>query len=658
MDWISLIPQALAALFIVVVPGLVMGLAARMRGWTLLAAAPLLSVTAIAVAPIFADMLGVGWGVWPLLAFTVVAAMVVGAGSFIWTIGRRRHDGPGGTTTTAIGSVERRIPLMYCVAFLIASLIATIQYVVMLGSPHAFSQTYDNIFHLNAIRWMLDTGNGSSVTFNTMITGGRGPGFYPAAWHDLVVLVRSMTGVSDIVSPTNAAIWVVMAVIWPLGCLFMVRVILPELSGAAIVAAGVLASSFAAFPSLLIGFGVLYPNCLAFALLPTLLGLASALLRLTPQPWPDPPATLICLILACLPGLFLAHPNALLSLVAMLSPMGLVWGWRGARHAWSAKRALAWTYIGLTLLGLGVFALIWRFGYTQPSWSAPNVSETSLAEVILASPLLLRPFWLLGVLVLIGLVVIIQTQTCRWWLGPFIVIVVLWWAVSAMGNGLFRNLLVAGYYNDPYRLAALLPLVLYPLCVVGSQFLFERIGRVRQVKYGSTKVFQTIAVATVLVVMVVGVQFSSAMRQHISWVASTYEITKDSPLVDSDEYQLLQQLPGIVAPGERIAVNPWTGASMAYALEGVLTTTTHVSYNSTPDIDVINNLLNRAESSPQLVCPSVEALNVRYALDFGSREVHGAEHPYPGLMNLDATEGFSVAARVGVATLYRVDACR
>ncbi len=449
-----------------------------------------------------------------------------------------------------------------------------------------------------------------------------------------------------------------MALIWPLGCLFLIRRLLPDASAFTIIAAGVLASSFAAFPSLLIGFGVLYPNCLAFALLPTLLGLAATVLRLVPTPSSDPSATLVVILLACLPGLFLAHPNALLTLVAMLSPMALLWGWRGIRQNWQSRRKWAWAHVGVTILGLSVFVLIWYLGYTEPTWVAPNVSETSLGEIVLASPLILRPFWLLGILTIVGLIIVARSGGLRWWLGPFTTICFLWWAVSAMDEGQFRNILVAGYYNDPYRLAALLPHVLYPLCVIACDFLAKPVGRAPHSRTtASARLVGKVIAAVALAILVVGIQFSAAMRQHIAWVASEYVITADSALVNTDEYALLQQLPGLVPAGERIATNPWNGSSMAYALAGVPTTTTHVGYVSTPDLDTINNSLNRAASNPAVVCPAVRALNVRYVLDFGPREVHGGRHRYPGLENLATAEGFTVAARVGKATLYRVEAC-
>ena len=68
------------------------------------------------------------------------------------------------------------------------------------------------------------------------------------------------------------------AVIWPLSVMYLVRSTM-RASIPALLSVGVVSASFTAFPMLLINFGVLYPNSLGLALLPTVLGLFAQLLR-------------------------------------------------------------------------------------------------------------------------------------------------------------------------------------------------------------------------------------------------------------------------------------------------------------------------------------------------------------------------------------------
>ncbi|MCL2464669.1 MAG: hypothetical protein FWF28_06345, partial [Micrococcales bacterium] len=60
---------------------------------------------------------------------------------------------------------------------------------------------------------------------------------------------------------------------------------------------------------------------------------------------------------------------------------------------------------------------------------------------------------------------------------------------------------------------------------------------------------------------------------------------------------------------------------------------------------------------PAAVCPSLQALNVGYVLDFGDIDVGGNIQSFPGWANLATSPGFTLITQVGDAALYRIDAC-
>ena len=650
--FLALVVLTLALVFL---PGAAIGWTIGLRRLALAATAPVLSVSIISVAAVLAHLVGLSWGIVPVL---VVTAIGVACAWVVRRLTRSMASGAAKATRLAGAATPAsrlRAVVLAWLPLVLAAGLATWQVSQMLPGVSAFSQTYDNIYHMNLVRWILDHGNASSLSAGAM-TNGVG-GFYPAAWHDIITLGLVSVGSDAIAVGTNALIWVVMALVWPLAVLFLVGQILPDASALLRVVTGIAASSFAAFPSLLIGFGVLYPNFLGFALLPVLVGWAVLILRIVTPAADVPLPTAIVLLMACLPGLFLAHPNAVLSLMAIVSPMGLVWCFRGVRATWGTHRARAWGYVAATSVTLAIFAIMWWLGFTIPTWGPPNTSEASIGEVLLASPLLIRPFWVLGLLIVVGLVTMVLRASLRWWCGPTLVIVALWWAASAMSPGLLRNLLVAGYYADPFRLAALLPLVLAPVVVIGADAVLSAVHRgIQAVLKSPPDAWRLVAEVAALVVLVGGVQFSPAMSAHEAWVRGTY-VLDDSRLVDADEMAVLQQLPAIVPDGVRVATDPWNGSSMAYALEGVLTTTTHVTTTVTPELAAINQYLNLAGTSPALVCPAIKSLNVGFVLDFGTVEVHGAHHPYPGFANLATAKGFVPVVQHGSAVLYRIDAC-
>src|SRR5690606_26089734 len=85
--------------------------------------------------------------------------------------------------------------------------------------PSAISQTNDAVFHLNALRYILETGSASSLDVSSFIGG---TGFYPAAWHALASLIVLVSGATIPVA-ANALTIVIAVLIWPLGLTWFAR---------------------------------------------------------------------------------------------------------------------------------------------------------------------------------------------------------------------------------------------------------------------------------------------------------------------------------------------------------------------------------------------------------------------------------------------------
>ena len=104
----------------------------------------------------------------------------------------------------------------------------------------------------------------------------------------------------------------------------------------ALLSVGVVSASFTAFPMLLIHFGVLYPNSLGLALLPTVLGLFAQLLRtVQARRIETVPALYMGFFMAL--GLALAHPNVLMTMLALALPIILVRAALQIRAAWRGE---------------------------------------------------------------------------------------------------------------------------------------------------------------------------------------------------------------------------------------------------------------------------------------------------------------------------------
>ena len=120
---------------------------------------------------------------------------------------------------------------------------------------------------------------------------------------------------------------------------------------------------------------------------------------------------------------------------------------------------------------------------------------------------------------------------------------------------------------------------------------------------------------------------------------------------------MIEQVPEFVPADEVIAVNPWNGSSMVYALTGRQTTSTHVFYRADDDTQVLIDHLDEVATDPE-VCPILLELDIEWVLDFGTeRTIHDHKLDHPGWDELASAPGFKLVAEQGHAALYQVTAC-
>ncbi len=282
--WSSVIPFVAVTLVLFFVPGTLVNLAGGFRPLSAVGFAPLVSTGIIAVAAIAGQLVGLDWGPIPIVITTIAS---IGLGLAVRLALRRL--GIVGRTLTA-DQQTRLHPGWPIAGVLIGAGIIGRDMLVILGSPTNFSQTFDNIFHLNAVRWITEYRQGSSLDMR-MTAGLDVPaGFYPTGWHDIVSGTLLTLGSTDVVRATSAVALVVTAVVWPLGCLLLGRRLF-RATPVNQLAIGALSASFSAFPYLILGFGVLYPNLLGLCLLPAMVAVGLDILDLSPISTPAPAAT-------------------------------------------------------------------------------------------------------------------------------------------------------------------------------------------------------------------------------------------------------------------------------------------------------------------------------------------------------------------------------
>lgn len=691
MGWFEFSGFVGVAAAVLFLPGLLVSRCARLPWLTSLATAPALSTALVATAAILAQKGGVRWGPLPVVLLTVIASVGCLVISLVgsWTnrirepslTGDGRSPLNGGDDHGAVdrhgpdssareanrhGTRERRVPVWVWWAATTVGAIAVMadHMMTLLVRPDSISQTFDNLFHLNAIRWILDTGDGSSLNM-TMTSGTGAPIFYPLAWHDIVSLVLILLRSSNVPAGNNALVVVVAALVWVPGCLYLARTVLKcNLPG--IIAAGFFTSAFPSFPYRPLSWGVLYPNFLGIALLPVIIALTCQVFGLGRQRpvslWRVIPVGLLAML-----GTALAHPNTVAFYCVFLVPVLVTWTVdqvkRGRSEADRFRSIGAPAVLAAALLAVVAIWRLLRPIAAAASWLPDHTSPQALGEALAVAPTFPMIVWLPAAAVIVGAVVIVRFRGQFWILASHLLMVFLWMVIASWPWGTPRSTLTGIWYNDPNRIAAAFPLSAYPLAIIGvtwaSRWALDRCPPLRLGGHRLTALGTELLTAVVaVVVLLVTTQFGY-LRVAVGLGADTYRLTPTANLVSSDEYALIRRLPGLVEPGSTVATTPYDGSSMAFALENIRTTTTHPLYSPSPDVEAINLYLANAVYYPR-VCQALSDLNVRYALSFGSQEVNGGDMApqFPGFKDLSNARGFTEIARQGDAVLYRIDACQ
>ncbi|MDJ0351158.1 DUF6541 family protein [Pseudarthrobacter sp. PH31-O2] len=658
MSWAETIPFILAAAVFLVLPGGLAAVGLGLRGLMAVAAAPPITVTIAAVLAVALPFLGIAWSSVAILLGGVVLGLAL-AGV--------RWASRDSTLASQLAPRLRfaRESGWLAASFVVGASLILVQLAIAFGTPASFSQTFDNVFHLNGVRYILETGSASSLTMSSMASGGAAPYFYPAAWHGLAAALIQLTGVALPVG-VNLLNMAVAAVMWPLGCMMLTRIVAGN-RPVAVASAAVLSGVFSAFPLMLLDFGVLYPNFLSVSMLPASLGAVAVFFGLGRE-LPVSPWARFGLPLVLIPGVALAHPNGFMSLLVLSVPVVAQSYWQRyvGRHR-TRGRALA--TVGLVGFA-GLLIVLWKF--IRPPQDAafwgPMQSALGAAFEVVANSAMNRPVApAVSILMLVGLALSVRRQRNFWLLACFGITAILFVIVSGTPISDFRSRVTGVWYNDSYRLAALLPLTAVPFAALGVDAIAARL---RSFLYGARtsatargRSGRLTGVRAVMLacgaVLVAAAAVASQLPSTAAAVRSArvnYQETPDSPLVSTDEQAVIDQLPELVPQGSVIAVNPWTGAALAYALADRDTTAKHVLTANSKDVELLNARLRDAGTDPS-ICEAILRTGVHYVLDFGTKEVHGGNHAFPGLADLDASTSVQPVFRQGNASLYKVTAC-
>lgn len=636
VDWLAQTPALVVAGLVVSAPGLLALFGAGLRGLALGAFAPVFSIAATAIAALVFGQVGLPWS--PL---TWVLAMLVFV-AVAWLVGRML--GPAPTE-----SADLRWVLVF--GLFLGALFAGWRLISYISDPDGISQTNDAVFHMNAVRYILETTDASSMHVNAVI-GGRS--FYPAAWHGVTALIVMASGVSIPVA-ANIFTVVIGAVIWPLGIAWLARSVFR--SDVVAGYAAVLASALQAFPLLMFQWGVLFPNALSTALVPAALAMVvsgSSWVRESAR-W-EGWVRLGLFTLVAAAALLLAQPAAFLPWAAM----SVVWlSYAVVKHAEMLGIARALMIVTAAWV---VLTLVWVYlarGTSGSHWPPFRNKFEALFDVLLNGQVRMPIALAISVLMLVGLAVTIRRRELRWFAVSWAGISLLYVLVAAVGNAFVRESILGAWYADPYRIAALAPIAAIPLAALGLDALIHFFAR----RFGRKERAFAVALAGLcasVVVMIVIVCFRGVAMP--AFLEATFDresryLAASDAYLNPDERALLEELPDLVDEDQRVLGNPSTGAGFGYVLSGL---DVYPRTWSPPKSDAWAEIAERLREAGQedSVCEALEVYgDPAYVLDFGPSGVGPGKYPAPGMTDFDGQDGFELVAREGAASLWRITAC-
>ena len=664
MSWLATIPLLLFAVVLAFGPGYAMGWAFRVPARLRVFYAPLLTFALVAVSAIVLGKTGIPWS---LISFVLVAAvMVAAAAGLMWLVGRRwpalaSASWPGNDVPVAwpvVGAVLG--------GFLVLHMTEDMVY-----GPEAFSQSLDNSFHMNAIRWIQEHGDASSLTLGAVAAANQEPTFYPAGWHDFVSLIYSTTGTS-IATATIVTVLLAAGILWPCS-LVALSLSIPKLRRLQALAIPAMICGFAAFPGLLLRWGVLFPNLLGYALLPSFVALMVYLVQVMVRREYSASLSLGLASLVGLAGLALVHPNAVVSAAAFAVPLllaGVTWVVRSreltSRQKWVGSILLLAVLVGC----VGAWRVLRPAEFASNTWSPILTEGEALYQFLFlglenANQLgdKFNPSYLAGFLVLWGVGYLLYKRRNLWLIASWVLIGYLWIVSASVPRGEFRLLMVAPWYTDHFRLAAL---VVFPSVILAGiglggfvegllTWVARRAPRPARLKVATIGM----GVAMILVLVVAGLSSRVPSVQETTLAVSReYRLTPTSVVLNQDEMNVINEIPKIVPKDDVIVNNPWDGSAYIYALADRHLTGYHFEFETSPKYSAIMHNLKDARTNPE-VCREVNEYKAHWYVHLENQLNFGpdAQKNYDGLVAAIDTDVLTPVYSSGPMTLYRISAC-
>ena len=593
------------------------------------------------------------------------------------------------------------IPLLYVA---IGLLTVGLLFLPTLPSASSFVQGWDIVHHLDVTQAMIESQKYSSIhyDFYSTVEASITPwepgtsGFYPSGWNIIVALTTQLVSTTVPIAG-NALNFVSAAIIFPLSICSLIAKVLPK-HRIALISGAFVCLAFFVFPWSLLIYGPIFPNTVAFCVMPSIWWIFMQMTRSK-----TPKHDLIWLIVIFVLGLitlFILHPSTIFSSIVVLLP------WSFARIGESKRRVVLFgkqikpvtlAYVvfifALVIWSVFYYVLIVRGVALNFWWSAYSSLQDAILHALgmdfigqsYAGGELVSPQPILSICVLVGAVWTFKHKQARWMVSAFMYLSILCIFIITFDVPL-KGYLSGFWYTDPFRIAASCVIMAIPLAALGLATLAEaaletfaswREKASQAQTKAQTCVFCNVwakpliagAVIACVVVLNYVVPMPNLKSEKPIPAATAFKQASekaygDHYILTSEELEFLRRVELTVPAGAVIANLPQDGSLWAYGTNDL-----HVLWrfpngydaSERPASAILRKRLNRIASDPE-VLQTARDLNVQYVLILNnvvdySNAVTSTYKPgtFRGITQItDTTPGFEVVLEEGSMRLYKI----
>lgn len=646
------------AALLLLVPGVLLALAAGLRGWQAVGASPALSFALVLVGVLVCSFSGLGWT--PFNAGWI-AAVVILLTSAVGLV-RRRPAHRGGPRFVRPGLPTLVWSALTGAGLVLGTVVGSWTVVGGTGRLTLPNQGFDALFHVNVVKTIVSSGRVDPTVTGTVNGYAEGTSAYPDAFHAMAALIAQSAGSTPADLNALMSINALMASITLVAGVGLVALLRAGGMAREAVFAPVVLAATTGYPTDLIWRGPIWVFAFGIAMVPSfLVVLTAALNRRSP--------VLLVLLGASAAALALIHPSAALS-AGILGCCLLVARWWGSRDRLLRDLVVLLPAVvlaaGVTLPLIGQ-ALADSGGGSVVDWPAVQTPGEAVGELLLYNYEVSYPQVWLAIPALVGLIVGWRISAARWWLSGTLVFALLC-AASAAYDGRIVQLLTGPWWNDRFRFEGLTYLALSPVAAIGLVRLGDAlVGGLRALlsRYRPSRAAAgervppvvlgaVAAIATVVVVAVLTNGFYLRANQAELRKAYGYDVGGSVTAADLPAFRELALLAG----NGPVLNDPNDGSAWMWSLAGVrpvfgAALTVPVTPPLPPARQLLVDRLNCIDGDAA-VQEAVEDLGVRYVYS-SAQTILGGPTPTAGFRELDSVRSLVPVYQQDGATIYRID---